>query len=231
LHLENNFDWRNRAVSAAEFRGPQGTLHLRCVGRHGRIGGRRRETLPQGQSLPRDLARWLAAARTSPEWNLMNSPQFVVNQVGAFEGSFFPRRHVVQRSDCPRRQRPQICHQQFVCFGESCAGKMHFDCLGFLCYVYTRTVGRPRRRGFPFWKTIGSEVSLAGVHPADIVYWSKSNPTHAAIVVRGGSDPRLIHANGDQRGVEMTPLPRPGLVPRDNIGARHIPERFFGSGP
>lgn len=231
--LLNDYEWPSLAVNAAELNG------RRCCGRYMKVRGRRLES-PSTAEPPQDaLGEWvqgLRRARTADA--VTRAMAYAVTRaiahvtgsrhanatptlVRGFEGSKYPRRHVVNISDCPGRQEPDVCHPKFIYLGESCAGKRHFDCVGFVCYVFTRALGQTVWRGLERWPDQGDAVDPADLQPADIVLW----PGHIALVAGWQGDKlKIIHANGDQRGVETTNAD----TGREGFRAIHLNDRFFG---
>ncbi|MEQ9406625.1 MAG: NlpC/P60 family protein [Fuerstiella sp.] len=216
LSLVNDLNWPTLAVKTAEFN------HLRCVGRYAKVNGERQNRPTSRPPTSGDLAVWLESARGAPEFGpLHEQPQLIRNRIPGIRGVFYPRRHVIHRSHCPSRQEEDTCSPNFVYLGESCVGKLHFDCVGFICYVFTEALGRQVRYGLNNWPAQGREIELQAVQPGDLILW----PGHIALVESNSGRLRIVHANGDRRGVESTPLP--SGVQRNTIQAIHLPDGFF----
>lgn len=206
LAFRNNTDWRELAVHAAEWNG------LRCCGRYAVMAGSRDAgRLRCSQHLPPsgDLAVWLQEAQAVTQYQHIDmtgrqgAPHFVMTRnLRPFRGRFWPRRYVIDNR--PTLRDPELCHPEYVYLGEDCTGKMHFDCVGFLCYLQTVATGRPVRRGLPDegvgnWGTEIDDYHL--VQPGDIFL----SATHIALVAENQQGAIwIVHANGDQRGVERT---------------------------
>lgn len=179
LRLVNNYTWNQLAVCTAEFNG------LFCCGRY--QSPARKLSRPGGTPPPADLARWIETASRTPD-----AP-------APFQGLYYPRRHVLDRRHCPPRQTPDQCDPQWLYLGESCVGKMHFDCFGFVAYAFLQATGRP---GFWTQQTLRQDwlSDRSRVQPGDVVL--APSYTHIAIVV---DQNRIIHAAGDIWGVKTEP--------------------------
>ncbi len=198
-----DLNWPTIAVYAAEFQG------LRCCGRYAYVGSpSNRLNLGQTDEPPANhaLARWLqsvrpvAAQAQSGRWDTQGSsycgPALEQHPFGFGGGFFWPRRHCVRRRDERSRK---------VYLGESCRHKMHFDCVGFICYCFARARNYPMQIGLGVWPDRSVEIADGEAQPGDIALSS----SHIALVVeRAGTAIWLIHANGDSRGVERTRFAR-----------------------
>lgn len=205
-YISHDFQWRSLAIRTAEFGG------LRCCGRYVAAGGRRIHA-PMTANPPDSLQRWIQQVQTHPEWDYVNNPRMSTSRAPAFENHFWPRRHSTTNS-----------YKDYVYIGESCAGKMHFDCVGFVCYVFTRATGKRFWVGLRNFDNRGTIIPVNTVSPGDIIL---SN-THVALVEsKDRSNIWLIHANGDQRGVERTAFDRSASTWRSNLRAVRIHDRFL----
>jgi hypothetical protein len=206
LEFRNDTTWEQLAVHAAEWSG------MRCCGRYAVVAGSvAAGKLRYPQHLPPsgDLAVWLRAIQGGTQWGHIDmsgqqgAPRFVMTRnVRAFRDRFWPRRYVVDNRG--RLRDPDLCHPEFVYLGEDCTGKMHFDCVGFVCYLLTQVTGRTVRRGLPddgvgSWGSKIDDYRL--VQPGDAMM----SASHIAVVEESqGGTIWIIHANGDSRGVERT---------------------------
>jgi cell wall-associated NlpC family hydrolase len=221
--LLDDLAWPSLAFHAAELNG------RRCCGRYEKVHGRRLSSPPTAEP-PRDaLGEWVRGLRRARDADVITpvvaqatgSRYATRTLIRGFEGNYYPRRHVVNRRDCPGGQGPDICHPNFIYIGESCAGKRHFDCVGFVCCVFTQALGRTVWLGVERWASQGDAVDPGDIQPADIVLW----PGHVALVAGWRGDRlQLIHANGDRRGVEMTRAD----TDRQGFQAIHLRDGFFG---
>jgi cell wall-associated NlpC family hydrolase len=150
----------------------------------------------------------------------------VVQRTAGFRGLYYPRRHCLVRGS--ESQNPNLIY-----LGESCAGKRHFDCIGFVCYVLREAVNRMMRFNLPAtgcgnWLQLGSTDcgdNVAMCAPGDLVL----SATHIAIVSSTGSSVRVIHANGDMPGVVETGFDRTrGNTWSRNFHAIHLSRTFLG---
>jgi cell wall-associated NlpC family hydrolase len=132
----------------------------------------------------------------------------------------YPRRHVVSISDAPPAHvESGACNPDYVYIGKSCAGFMHFDCLGFLSHVFTRVRGQTTRYSLEQWAQQGRPAgALNDLRPGDLILW----PNHICIVTRNDGHPRIAHAAGDRHGVVEEPLSR------SDVQGICLPDRFFG---
>jgi hypothetical protein len=174
ITLLNDCTWQSLSVCAAEYE------NRRCCGRY-RVPNRKLQ-LPQGSAIPPEWETWFQTVLRP------DSPRDT-----PFRGCY-PRRHVVERRFCPIHQDEATCHPKWVYLGDNCEGKIHFDCCGFLGYVFWRALGRIEVHPISGWRALATPCRPAD---ADIVLSDR----HIAIAL---SPTVLIHANGDRRGVETT---------------------------
>ena len=207
-----DWNWQSLAVCTAENPSYKGR-RLRCCGRYAvpevrgsrlaqPIWARHRSAPPPG-----DFSTWLARARGAREYQsppLYDQPTMITSRTGPYQGHLYPRRHCfINHGD---NENPDIMY-----LGEDCTGKRHFDCVGFVCRVLGRVLGHiryglPGSQGVGNWSGCGeshqgSMESCLRASPGDIFMSS----SHMALVYeRTSSQIRLIHADGDSRGVEVT---------------------------
>ncbi|MCU0960625.1 MAG: C40 family peptidase [Pirellulaceae bacterium] len=223
-------EWRDLMVRAAMINPYRGAT-LRCCGRYAAYAN-----LPY-QQVKLDLSQRLppTPASTPParlrgfyDWfNRIstlrpNAPTEAFRDPAFGARDYYPRRHCTEGSDA-----------RFVYLGEDCHGKMHFDCVGFVFYVFARVLHRPKyfdlpRSGLGRWTEVGTDQSnLTSCQRGDLFL----SADHVAIVA-SSSNLRLIHANGDQRGVEETPFnvrESPSTSTwRNNFHVINLSRRFLG---
>ena len=195
-------DWRDLAVRATEIF-PYRGARLRCCGRYcayANTGERAKLGLSQ-HATPAATPTPPARFRTFYDWFNRIAALPAGSRTEAFRdrafgsGDYYPRRHSIVGGNA-----------NFVYLGEDCYAKKHFDCLGFVFYVLTRVLHRPmwyglRREGIGRWNELGTHhTNQANCQRGDIFL----SATHVAFVEATSPGIRLIHANGDQRGVEVT---------------------------
>ena len=208
VRMVNTTDWANLAVHTAEINNPACGGVLRCTGKY--LTRARRHTHPTTMPIPANYNRWLATAGGGGS-----------NPVRPMNGNQYPRRRVINRNGCPPNQGADICDPKYIYLGDSCVGKMHFDCVGFICYVFTHVLGRTIDYGLTAWPNQGTPVPrLAAAQPCDLVFW----PGHIAIVtgLQGGR-PVIAHAAGDRWGVKEEPLSRA------DVQVKRLGDNFFRS--
>jgi len=111
-------------------------------------------------------------------------------------------------------------------------GVQHFDCSGYLYYIYfksgvpvKRTVAFRMRHGMDNW--IGKDVNIYDVDDLDIPFWSwRNSPNrpfgHVGVVLIGKKSKLLevTHASGGKKKVVMHPLE--GVFIRDLSAIRRL---------
>ncbi|MCU0725384.1 MAG: hypothetical protein MUE73_06285 [Planctomycetes bacterium] len=209
--LNGLWDWPTIAVRAAQIDNYEQRT-LRCCGRYAvrEVGGRRMQWGRASPSPDAAFRQWMERARGAPEnqaRSLANEPRMFRARTPGFEGRLFPRRHCLVRHGA--HEDPDLLY-----LGEDCAGKHHFDCVGFVCCVLGTAIGRQVRYGLAGvsgsgnWLQDGNTVyghdSAACVRASigDVILSNR----HMALVHSRGQNVRIIHANGDSRGVEITGL-------------------------
>lgn len=105
----------------------------------------------------------------------------------------------------PRRER----EGGPIYIGEDCRGRMHFDCIGLVDWVLTKTFNVQFDCGIGHFyggsgpsnvDTYHGSPPQGELEPGDILV---SSPSHIALVV---TRTQLIHAVGERWGVRLTPL-------------------------
>jgi cell wall-associated NlpC family hydrolase len=98
-------------------------------------------------------------------------------------------------------------------YGESCVGKLHFDCAGFVRFCYSAVlnvpVGAMRARTYPIWHKSGNDDTLANVdiQPGDILYGTGHVGLATGRTEYGAQMPNAaIHAYYARAGVVATPI-------------------------
>jgi len=114
--------------------------------------------------------------------------------------------------------------------GESCLGKRHFDCIGFVGFCFWRITGQRRQRSIAAWRTMGEglitiqgpdteEMSPRDLRAGDIVITPDS---HISLATGAGS---VIEAESEERGVkENHPTTLAGKIirrPSDSFWGGH----------
>jgi|WetSurMetagenome_2_1015567.scaffolds.fasta_scaffold126524_3 hypothetical protein len=186
LGMVYNNEWRSVAVQAAMSK----VNGLVCCGRY--MDDSRKILAGLTPDPPEnDLGRWVGAL--PPCRPDKSGPQGVatLTAIRPYMERYWPRRHGGDNA-------------RYIYLGESCAGKMHFDCVGFVCYVLARVLGHPIQVDLRLpqnWPGRCTEIAegQTGAGPGDIVFTDR----HIALVMGSGGS-QLIHANGDKRGVERT---------------------------
>jgi cell wall-associated NlpC family hydrolase len=98
-------------------------------------------------------------------------------------------------------------------FGESCVGKRHFDCAGFVRFCFRQVLNVPIRRmrdtATSVWRRTGNNNSLANVdiYPGDILYGHGHVGLATGRTEYGATSPNMaIHAYYAKAGVVATPI-------------------------
>ncbi len=181
LRLGHDAGWDNLAIRAREHNAVGGRGTLRCSGRFGTGLGREIGRDRATQQRVRDyLAEY--SSRDPSQWPL-------------FDGAGYPR-----------KAWDEFNSQDIYVLGEDCAGKPHFDCIGFINWVVTSVTGHTTTYSSSQWATSGvAPVSAVegrplerNLEPGDLLIRSEGRIPHIVMV---GRDHELIEAAGIRVGV------------------------------
>jgi hypothetical protein len=153
-----------------------------------------------------------------------------------YQGHLFPRRHCFVNHG-------EYENPDWLYLGEHCSGKHHFDCVGFVCRVLGTALGRtniryglPGNSGCGNWLQLGntdlgdSPASCIAASPGDVFI----SASHVALVYDRGNNIRLIHADGDSKGVEISGFIHPSQARTrtswdTNFHVIHLSRTFLGA--
>ena len=184
LKRVDDLNWSSLAIHAAEWDG------IRCTGRF----------YAQDVRFTGQLFKLEDGDRTSPYYNKLQ------DYVAGLDRNFpdgFPSWD--RTGFYPRRERAEGP----IYIGEDCRDRQHFDCIGLVDWVLTKTFNRPFDCGIKqFYESTGStnvdvyqrSPPQAELRAGDILV---SFPSHIALVA---SPCELIQAFGERWGVLRTPL-------------------------
>src|SRR5262245_38935308 len=127
-----------------------------------------------------------------------------------------------------RWPRPDDLDLGAVVFGESCAGRRHFDCTGLGNFVLWKALRWPVTFAIEQWIGNTSEVPLTALEPGDLLtaaHESSTGSRHIGIATGAGT---VVHARGYRLGVMETPAAGAG-TPWSRAG--RLAERQWRSRP
>jgi hypothetical protein len=184
LKLADNLNWRELAIHAAEFN------QVRCIGR----------SYAEEVRFTGAYFYLEDSARNDPYYQSIQ--QYVAGLAGKSPDQFLSWDNTGFN---PRRESPG----GRIYIGEDCRDRLHFDCIGLVDWVLTKTFDMPFDCGIGQFHSGsgGTNVDTYQGLPAqsdlragDILV---SNPSHIALVT-GSCE--LVHACGERWGVRRTPL-------------------------